>query len=434
MDFITSNIRQLYRKFLVASMTSALAMTIYSFVDAVAVGQAEGPIGPAAMAIINPVYGVFMFLSVLCGIGGSVMMNNAKGEGNEEKGNAYFSASLVLVGVFTFAVWMGFILFRVPILTLFGADAALMPKLMEYAQWIIYPMPLFVLTPFLAAFVRNDGAPNRAMAAVIIGGGMNIFGDWFFVFPMGMGMSGAGLATALGTLVQDIILCSHFFTKHCRLRIAKPYNMGKALKKILGIGFGSSMLELGTVLLAIIVNNQIMRYGDTNDLAVYGMVATIANLFLALFSGVGQAIQPIVSANYGAQQHSRIRQVWKMSLLTVGAMGVVFTLIGELFPNQLTAVFMDVTPEVLSVAPGIIRPYFTAFLFMGINILSTYHLQSTIQGKLANAIALMRGVIISGALLFILPLVLDILGVWLAIPIAEMIVVVIALRFVRRDS
>ncbi len=434
MDFITSNIRQLYRKYLVASMTSALAMTIYSFVDAVAVGQAEGPIGPAAMAIINPVYGVFMFLSVLCGIGGSVMMNNAKGEGNEEKGNAYFSASLVLAGVFTFAVWMVFILFRVPILTLFGADAALMPKLMEYAQWIIYPMPLFVLTPFLAAFVRNDGAPNRAMAAVIIGGGLNIFGDWFFVFPMGMGMSGAGLATALGTLVQDIILCSHFFTKHCRLRIAKPYNMGKALKKILGIGFGSSMLELGTVLLAIFINNQIMRYGDTNDLAVYGMVATIANLFLALFSGVGQAIQPIVSANYGAQQHSRIRQVWKMSLLTVGAMGVVFTLIGELFPNQLTAVFMDVTPEVLSVAPGIIRPYFTAFLFMGINILSTYHLQSTIQGKLANAIALMRGVIISGALLFILPLVLDILGVWLAIPIAELIVVIIALCFVQKSA
>ncbi len=93
-----------------------------------------------------------------------------------------------------------------------------------------------------------------------------------------------------------------------------------------------------------------------------------------------------------------------------------------------------ITPEVLSIAPGIIRPYFTAFLFMGINILSTYHLQSTIRGKLANAIALLRSITISGALLFILPLVLDILGVWLAIPIAELIVVMIALRFVQKST
>ncbi len=434
MDFITSNIKQLYRKYLVASMTSAMAMSIYSIVDAVAVGQSEGPIGTAAMAVINPLFGVLMFLSVLCGIGGSVMMNNSKGEGNDEKGNAYFTASLVLVGGLTLIVWLTFIFFHNTILTFFGADEALMPKLMEYAQWLIYPMPLFVLTPYFAAFVRNDGAPSRAMAAIIIGGCFNIFGDWFFVFPMGMGMSGAGLATAIGTTVQVIILCSHFFTKQCNIRFVKPYKMVKALKNILKIGFGSSMLELSTVILAIIINNQIMKYGDANDLAVYGMVATVSNLFLSLFSGVGQAIQPIVSANCGAKEKERIKQTWRLSLFTVCIMGVIFTLVGELFPNQLAMMFMDVTPEVLEVAPSVVRPYFTAFLFMGICILSTYHLQSTMQDKLSVTVALLRGLVVSGILLVVLPLFLDILGVWLAIPLAELIVTIIALAFIKKTA
>ncbi len=434
MDFITGNVKQLYRKYLVASMTSALTMSVYSFIDSIAIGQSEGPIGPAAMAVVMPLYGIIMFLSILSGIGGSVMMNNAKGEGKEEKGNAYFTASLALVGFFTVIVWAAFFMFHDPIFTFFGADETLMPKVMEYAQWLIYPLPIFTLSTYLGAFVRNDGAPNRAMAAVIIGGCINIFGDWFFVFPLGMGMSGAGLATALGTATQVIILGSHFFTKRCHLRLVKPYKMAAALKNIISIGFGSSVLELGTVILAIIINNQIMHYGDTADLAVYGVVATVSNLFLAMFSGVGQAIQPIVSANCGAGQNDRIKQVWRMSLLTVAAMGIVFTAVGELFPKQIAMLFMDVTPEVLSAAPGIIRPYFITFLFMGISILSTYHLQSTMQGTLSMVVALLRGLVISGVLLFVLPLVLDILGVWLAIPIAELIVAFVALRCVKRNT
>ena len=90
MDYLTSSTKALYRKYLIASLGSALVITIYSFVDTIAVGQSEGPAGTAAMAVISPVFGILVFLGILFGIGGSVLMNNAKGEGNEEKGNAYF--------------------------------------------------------------------------------------------------------------------------------------------------------------------------------------------------------------------------------------------------------------------------------------------------------------------------------------------------------
>jgi len=432
MDFITGDIKQLYRKFLTASMASAMVMSIYSFVDTIAVGQSEGPAGAAAMAVITPLYGVLIFLGILCGVGGSVLYGNARGEGKEEKANALFTAATGLMLFLILLVWIIFALFHQQIFTFFGADAELMPKVMEYARWLIWFLPVFILPTFISSFIRNDGAPGLAMAAVIIGGCVNIFGDWFFVFPLGFGMTGASIATVLGTSVQVIIMCIHFFTKKCTLHIVKPNHVKPAICQTLGIGFGASILDLGTVILSIIMNNQIMRYGDTNALAVYGVVATITSLFQALYCGVGQAIQPIVSANCGAMQADRIKQVWKMALTTVIVLGIGFTAIGELFPTQIVRLFMDVTPEVLVAAPGIIRPFFLLFLFLGITVLATYHLQSIMHARMSMMVAVLRSVVISGLLIYILPLFVGVWGVWIAMPISELIVAAVALVYIKR--
>lgn len=432
MDFITGDIKQLYRKFLTASMASAMVMSIYSFVDTIAVGQSEGPAGAAAMAVITPLYGVLIFLGILCGVGGSVLYGNARGEGKEEKANALFTAATGLMLFLILLVWIIFALFHQQIFTFFGADAELMPKVMEYARWLIWFLPVFILPTFISSFIRNDGAPGLAMAAVIIGGCVNIFGDWFFVFPLGLGMTGAAIATVLGTSVQVIIMCIHFFTKKCTLRIVKPNHVKPAICQTLGIGFGASILDLGTVILSIIMNNQIMRYGDTNALAVYGVVATITSLFQALYCGVGQAIQPIVSANCGAMQADRIKQVRKMALTTVIVLGIGFTAIGELFPTQIVRLFMDVTPEVLVAAPGIIRPFFLLFLFLGITVLATYHLQSIMHARMSMMVAVLRSVVISGLLIYILPLFVGVWGVWIAMPISELIVAAVVLVYIKR--
>lgn len=309
-----------------------------------------------------------------------------------------------------------------------------MPKVMEYARWLIWFLPVFIAPTFISSFIRNDGNPGLAMAAVITGGSINIFGDWFFVFPLGMGMTGAALATVIGTTAQVLIMCSHFFTRKCTLRFVKPNHVKPAIRQTLSIGFGASVLDLGTVILAIIMNNQIMRYGDTNALAIYGVVATITSLFQALFCGVGQAIQPIVSANCGAMRQDRIKQIWKLSFRTVVIMGIIFTGIGELFPEQITHLFMDATPEVIAAAPSIIRPFFFIFLFLGITVLSTYHLQSIMHGTVSMIVALLRSVVISGLLLFILPLWFDIFGVWVAMPISELIVAIVALVYIHKRT
>lgn len=182
------------------------------------------------------------------------------------------------------------------------------------------------------------------------------------------------------------------------------------------IAVGQSVGSIGAASMAVIT-------------PLYGVL-----IFLAILCGVGQAIQPIVSANCGAMQTKRIKKTWKMSLTTVMVMGCLFTVIGELFPEQIVKLFIDATPQVIEATPSIIRPFFLLFLFLGITVLATYHLQSIMHGTMSMVIAVLRSVVISGLLLFVLPLFLDITGVWIAMPISEFIVAVIALLYIYKRT
>lgn len=428
MDILKDDIKKLFGHYLIASVGSALVVSVYSFVDTIAVGQSVGPMGAAAIAAINPIFALMVFLAVLCGVGGAVPMSVARGEGREEKAHAMFTAAVILMAVIGISTWILVWIFHRPIFTLFGANEEIMPYVLDYGMYIIYFFPTFIASTFLSAFLRNDGAPGLAMKAVVIGGILNIFGDWFLCFPMNMGMKGAAIATVAGSSLQVIIMLLHFFSPACGLKLVMPKSPLKAFKRILIIGFGSGVLDLGTVALSIVINNQIMRYGSVAALSIYGVVGTIGQLCQAVFRGVGQALQPISSLNFGAGKRDRIRTAYHMSVIATVIISVAITVTGELFPIELTKIFIAATPEVLREAPMIYRIYFTAFLFMGINVLSTYYLQSVMRERESMVVAMSRSVVLSGALLILLPVFFGLNGVFAAIPAAELIVMMIALH------
>lgn len=427
MDLLKDNVRKLYVKFLFPSIFSALVTTIYSFVDTIAIGQGVGPEGAAASAIIYPIFGVATLFGVLCGIGGSVRLGKARGEEEEEKANAYYTASLILVVLLTVIVWPLTAVFKTQIFTIFGANEALMPLVLEYADWIIWTFPAFILSAYFTCMVRCDGAPNVVMGAVVAGGVFNVFGDWFLVFPMDMGMAGAAIATVGGTIIQLVVLCGFLCSKKSHLKIVKPWKPAKAFWKSTTAGFSASVLEFAFIVLTCILNNQIMRYGGEVALAVFGVVLTCSGMFQHIFTGVGQAIQPIVTTNYGAGQIKRIVYLRCISEWTVIGMGVCFMLLGVLFPTQITRFFVEATPEVLEAAPTIMRIYFISFLFMGINIWATFYFQSIMRTRTSTVLTALRGIVVSAVLLYLLPLWLGINGVWWAMVFTEGIVTVITL-------
>lgn len=430
MDLLQGNIHKLYRKYLIPAVSSSIAIAIYSFVDTIAIGQSVGALGMAACAIVLPIFIIANFIALLCGIGGSVLMSQERGRGHQEKGDAYYTASLLLVLLFTLLAWIAGMVFQVPFYRLCGADEGVLPYAVEYGSWIFGFLPSFVLTTFLGCFIRMDGAPKFVMVVTLIGGIINIIGDYVFVFPMQMGMTGAALATVIGSAVQTVLLLGFLLARKSNLKCRKPEKWLPILSKILVVGFGAGVSQIAVILITFIANNQIMRYSGSAALAVYGMLSTVASLYMSLFNGIGQAAQPIVSTNFGSGKQDRCWAVGKLGLQTAALFGVFFVGTSLLFPMQITKIFMKVTPEIAEIAPYIFRVYALSFLPQALNIFVTSYLQSVMHPKMAAAIAMARGMFLNGLLLFFLPAVMGENGIWWAIPAAEGITMVIALGYI----
>ncbi|WP_458407877.1 MATE family efflux transporter [Anaerotignum sp.] len=429
MDLLHGDIHKLYHKYLIPAISSSIAVAIYSFVDTIAIGQGVGALGMAACAVVLPIFVIASFIALICGIGGSVLMSQERGRGNQKKGDAYYTAAFLLVLFLMAIAWIAGMVFQVPFYRLCGADDSVLPYALEYGKWIFGFTPTFVLTTFLGCFIRTDGAPKFVMAVTLIGGVINIIGDYVFVFPMKMGMTGAALATVMGSAVQAFLLLGFVFLKKSNLKLRKPERWMSVIHKILTVGFGAGISQIAVILITFIANNQIMRYSGSAALAVYGMLSTVAALYMSLFNGIGQAAQPIVSTNYGSGQRERCWAVGKLGFKTAVLFGVFFVGTSILFPMQITRIFMKVTPEIKQIAPYIMRVYALSFLPQAVNIFVTSYLQSVMHPKMASLIAIARGMILNGIFLFLMPWVMGENGIWWAIPAAEGVTMLIALGY-----
>lgn len=413
-------------------MGGALATSIYSFVDTIAVGQSCGPLGAAAIAVINPLFALACFVGLLVGIGSSVLMSKAKGAGERGKSDRIFTSSLILLAFLGLIAWVSTCIFLRPILAFCGADDEIMPYAVDYMIPIAIGLPLFMINTFLAPVIRYDERPGLVLKAVLTGGCLNIFGDWFFVFPLGMGMFGAGLATALGALTQTMLLLSHFYMRRSSLRIVNPGNIVKGGRKIIVSGFGASILDVAIGVLTIMINRQTMRYGGKDELAVLGVIMTISFLLQHLYAGIGQAVQPIASTAYGASRKDRVWQAFSYLFSSSVAAGLLSLAVCVAFPIPILRLFIDATDSVLAIGPHIIIIYSLSFLPMAVNINLVFFLQSVLAPVPALVFSLSRGVVISLILLYILPVFMGMDGILWAMVAAEAITTAGALPYTLR--
>ncbi len=425
MDLLRGNIRSIYFKYLGAAFGSALISSIYSLVDMAMVGQYQGPSGTAALAVVAPIWNIIYSLGLLTGIGGSVLLSTARGGGEEKRGNEYFTVALAATLVLAAASWLVVGVLEVPMLRLFGADEALLPLAQAYLLPIRFAIPLFPLNQMLAAFLRNDGAPGLATAGVLAGGIFNVFGDYVFVFPMDMGIFGAGLATAMGAAITFVVMLTHFFSKKNTLRLVRPTALLHKLQKVLVTGCSTFLVDVAMGVLTMLFNRQIMAYLGADALSIYGIIVNISTIVQCCAYSVGQAAQPILSVNYGAGRGDRIRQTLRYALLSAGAFALVWTALMLAVPNVFIRIFMAPTDAILAMAPAIMRSYGLSFLLLPFNVFSTYYFQALMKPGASFLISIARGIVVSAALICLLPLIAA-NAIWFAMPITELLVAVAA--------
>lgn len=426
MDILNGKIKPLYFKYLTAAFGSALISSIYGIVDMAMVGQYQGPQGTAAMAVISPIWNIIYSLGLLMGIGGSVLLSTLRGKSEEnlEKSNEYFTASVIGVSILALITWVALIFFDRELLLLFGVEESLMPLARRYVLPVKFAVPLFLFSQLLSAFLRNDGNPGLATKAVLCGGIFNVFGDYILVFVLNLGILGAGLATCLGCLLSVGVMLTHFFSKKCTLRFVKPTRLLHKLGKISVTGFSTFFIDVAMGILTMLFNRQILKYLGTNALSVYGIIINIGTFVQCCAYSIGQASQPILSTNYGANRFDRIRETLKYALGTAAVFGLIWTAISEFVPNLFIYIFMQPTEEILAIAPSIIRSYGISFLLLPLNIFSTYYFQALLRPRTSFIVSVGRGAVISGILIYLLPSIAGPDSIWFAMPITELVTAV----------
>ena len=426
MDFLQEKVKTLYFKYLAAAFGSALISSIYSIVDMAMVGQYHGPDGSAALAVVAPVWNIIYSFGLLMGIGGSVIFSTIRGreQGQERKSNEYFTASVIGSVILAAVIWLLIIFFDRELLMMFGAQDNTLTLGLEYVAPIKYAIPLFLFNQMLAAYLRNDKNPALATGAVLAGGIFNVFGDYFFVFTCDMGAYGAGLATAIGSAITFIVMMTHFFMKKNTLKLVKPAQLPRKLKEITVTGFSTFFIDVAMGILTILFNRQIMNYLGNDALAVYGVIVNISTLAQCCTYSVGQASQPIISTNFGAGRGDRIRRTLKYALGTAAVFSLFWTVLSMAAPNLFIRIFMSPTPEVLEIAPGIMRCYCSSFILLPLNIFSTYYFQALMKPKAAFIVSVARGFVLSGILIYLLPAAAGADSIWFAMPITELAVAI----------
>lgn len=420
MDFLNGDLKKIYCNYLLASFGSTLISMIYGIVDMAMVGQYEGSYATAALACFSPVWNLVYAIGFLTGIGGAILYSNALGRKEGKKANGYFTLSLILTAVLSAAVWVAMIFFDEPILRAFGADDTLLPYAQNYLLPLKFCLPVFTFNQLFISFIRNDNRPRLPTLAVLAGGIFNVFGDWFFVFALDMGAMGAGIATGIGAIITLAVLLSHFFGKKNSLRLDRSFAFGKDSAAILATGFSSFFVDIAMGLFTILANNQIMRYLGKDDLSVYGVIIQLFTFVQCCAYSVGQAAQPIMSVNYGAERGDRVKICLKYGTVAAILFGVFWTVLSMCMPNVFVRIFMKPTEGILGKAPFAIRIYATSFLLLSLNVASTYYFQSILKRVDSFLVSVLRGILINGILICVLPAIFQSgLCIWFVMPLTE---------------
>ena len=444
MDFTGKTLRNTYLKYLGSTFGLAFICSIYAIVDMAMVGRYEGPAGTAALAVIAPVWNIVYALGLLTGIGGSVLFSELRGRGRKEDGSRYFTAAAVYVLLLSAAVWALIFFAETPLLRFFGADDAILPLAKTYLAPIRFVLPFYMINQMLGSFLRNDGAPVHATLAILAGGVFNMFGDYFFVFTLDMGIFGAGLATALGSVIGFALLVPHFFSKKNTLKFVriplrrlhgeKGESLPAMLGKITAIGFSSFFNDIAMGIVTVFFNRQIMRYLDTDALAVYAVIINVSTFVQCSAYSVGQACQPLFSFFTGSGQKKETRRLLRYALISVAAFGVFWTALVCACPGPCMHFFLGAEADAIASAPAILRAYALSFLLLPLNIFTGYYLQSLMMPVPSFVLSVARGLVISGLLIILLPAVFGSASLWFAMPLTEAVVAAASIVLLKRRT
>lgn len=441
-DWGTVKVPVLFRKLFFPTLLGMLSLSAVTAADGIFVGQGVGSDGIAAVNICVPLWMIFTGLGLMAGVGCSVVASIHLARGREKAARINMTQAFLFVTLVTVLLVSLILCFDRPLARLLGASDKLMPQVIEYMVWIFPSMPFQLWTAVGLFILRLDGAPKLAMWCSVVSGAINVVLDWLFIFPLGWGVKGAAVATAISIAAGGLIVLVYLLFFARRLRFYRLKTSLKSLRLSLrNIGYqcrvGSSAL-LGELTLAVLMyagNLTFMHYLGDDGVGAFGIACYYTPFVFMIGNAVAQSAQPIWSYNYGLGERRRIGQALRLALRTGVACGICATVLFVLAPRPLVGLFIPLDVPAARIAVEGFPLFAAGFVWYVANIVVIGYNQSLERVRTAAVYALLRGFVFLIPGFLILPHLLGTPGIWLAMPFSEVATTaVIAGRrlFVRR--
>jgi len=431
MKSLKDNILKDFTKYVSLNVISMIGLSFYILADTFFIANGVGSIGLTALNLVLPLWSLMSGFGLMIGIGAGISYSIKRGKNSEKGANKVFTHAMLMgVSIGAIITIIG-VIFSYDIVVILGADEVVAPLASKYLKTLLSFSSVFIVNNIITSFVRNDNNPKLAMIAMTIGSLSNVVLDYIFIFPFKLGMFGAALATGATPILSLLILSLHFIKKKNNFKLIKCKINFAYMKRIISLGVPSFITEVSSGLIILLFNFTILKISNNTGVAAYGIIANLALIVISIFTGIAQGIQPIISKNYGEGKIKNIRTIFKYGIITSIILGVGCYLIGLSFSEEIVNLFnSEGDKALLSMAIEGINIYFSAFIIMGVNIVTTSFFASINKTKESFAISMIRGLIVVIPLILLLPNFLGMTGVWLTIPLAEVITLLISIRLI----
>ena len=417
-----------FSKYVFQSVASMMGQSVYILADTFFISVSSGADGLAVLNLILPVFGMMFAIGSMIGIGSATRygINRAKGE----EADHYFTQSLSWAILFSVPFMLVGIFFPDKFLALLGADAGLIELGRTYLRIILIFAPFFMCNYSVTAFARNDYATSTVMAGSLAGSAFNIVFDYIFIFPVGLGFSGAALATAFCPIVTMLVCSRHYLSKKCNIGFKWKKLSVRHLISCCQLGVSAFFAEISSAVITIIFNMLILRIAGNIGIAAYGVVANISLVAMAILNGLAQGAQPLISQSYGKGKHDLVRKFLNWSLAAALLIELVIVVLIYGFTDTFISIFnSEHNLQLLAYAHTGLRLYFLGFLVAGINIVLVAYFSAIDRARPAVLGSVMRGIIAIAFCAILFSQILGLNGIWLSFLGSEIITFFVILIF-----
>lgn len=407
-------------RFTIPTIIMMIITSLYGIVDGIFVSNCVGSDAFAAVNLIMPAIMIVGSIGFMVGTGGSALVSKTLGEGNKKKANEYFSMLLYLLIIVGLLFTIIGIPLVEPISKLLGASGDILADCIIYGKVLLIFLVPFILQNCFQSFVIVAEKPTFGLVISVAAGIANMILDFLFMYVFKMGVFGAGLATGISQVIGAIIPIIYFTRKNnSLLQLVKSKFEWNAIIKTCVNGSSEMLTNLSLSLVNMLFNMQLMKHIGSNGVVAYGIIMYVGFIFIGTYLGYSIGMAPIVSYHYGARNTDELKSLLKKSIKLMILTSFAMTVLAEVLSKLLASIFVSYDIELLELTTRAIRLFALSYLVSGLNIFSSSFFTALNNGVVSAIISFLRTLVFQIVMIFILPLIWGIDGIWLSIAFAE---------------